>query len=265
VSAYSGQPQGGWPEQPPRYTEAPGYPGGQGYPGGAGPEYGRQARRGRSRRRGRGWIALLVILIVLAVAFVIGDQVARSYAQNMIAARFQADGFPVRPDVSIKGWPFLTQVAERDVRTVDISASNVPEGKLDIASITATASGVRINSSFNGATISSITGSALITFGSIADDLGIPGATIAADPAGGPGIASVSEGPIRTTARVAVAGPYQISLRLESIQGLPVQVPSYTLNLPRFPAGIQLSGVAVTSRGLVVSFAARDSTLSESA
>ncbi|MGH3167697.1 MAG: LmeA family phospholipid-binding protein [Trebonia sp.] len=264
MSGYPNQPQGGWPDQPPHYSGRPDHAGGTDYPGA--PDYGYQ-RPVRRRRRGRGWIVLLVILILLAVAFVIGDQVARSYAQNMIAAKFKSEGLSVKPSVSIKGWPFLTQVAGRDVRTIDISASNFTQDKLDIASMNATATGVHINSSFNGATIDSITGTVLITYSSAASAIGVPGLTFTDDPSAGPNTAKVSDGPISTTAHVDKAGPYKIGLQLQdlqALQGLPVQVPSsFTLNLPRFPAGIQLSGVSLTAQGLKLSIAAQNTTLSQ--
>lgn len=247
MSAYPNQRRG-WPEQPPLSAR----------------------RRGRPGRRRRGWIALAAVVIVLAVAFVIGDQAARSAAQNMIAAKFHSEGLSVKPGVSIKGWPFLTQLAARDVRTIDISASDFTQDRLDISSMNATASGVRINSSFNGATIGSLTGTIDVTYSSVASALDVTGLTIVADPSKGPDVAKVSDGPFSTTARVSVAGPYKIGIQLQDIQGLqdlevlPVQIPpSFTLNLPHFPAGIRLSGVSLTARGLQADIAARDTTLSQ--
>lgn len=275
MSAYPNQPQSGWPEQPPRDSGGRGYPGGPGYAGGpdyaGGPRYpggpgapgrgypGRAPRR--RRRRGRGWIAALAILIVAAAVFAIGDQVARSYAQNEIAAKFKSQGLAVKPDVSIKGWPFLTQVAARDVGTIDISASDFQQDRLDISRLVATASGVHLNSSFSGARIDSINGTIAITYSSVASALGVPGLTITADPSAGPDVVKVSEGPLSTTAQVTKAGPYQVRIQPQSIQGVPVQVPAYTLNLPHFPAGIQLSGVSLTAQGLVVAISAQNATL----
>jgi LmeA-like phospholipid-binding len=271
VSAYPNQPQGGWPEQPPQYQGGQ-YQGGQ-YQGGQysgrdyqSPDYGyqRPAPR-RRRRRHRGLIALLVIVILLVVAFVVGDQVARSYAQNMIATKFKSEGLSVKPTVSIKGWPFLTQVAARDVGTIDISASNFQQDKLDIASMNATASGVHINSSYNGATIDTVTGTVLITYQSAVSAIGVPGLSISADLAAGQNVAKVSEGPVSTTAQVVKDGPNQVGIQLQGLQQLPIHVPSsFTLNLPHFPAGIQLTGVSVTAQGLQLSIGAHNTTLSGS-
>jgi hypothetical protein len=260
VSVYPNQSpaQNGWPEQPPQYTTRR-----------DGPWQGPTSRQPapRRRRRGRGWIALFVTLIVLAVLFVVADRVARTYAQNMIASKIQSDGFPARPSVTIEGFPFLTQVAARDIRTIDMSASNVTEGKLDISSVNATATGVHINSSFNGATIDHITGTALITFPSLVNAAGAQGITISADPSAGPNAATVSAGPLSATAQVVRSGADQFSLRMEGLSGIPASVigslPNYTFNVPKLPAGLQVQSVSVTQQGVRINIAAQDTTLSQ--
>ncbi len=65
---------------------------------------------------------MLVVLLVIAG---IGDQVAKSYAQNDIAKQIQSAGLSAKPSVNIEGWPFLTQVLAHDVKTIDISANNI--------------------------------------------------------------------------------------------------------------------------------------------
>jgi hypothetical protein len=221
----------------------------------------------RRRRHGRGWIALLVALVVLAVAFVIADQVSRSYAQNRIAQKIQSNGFPVKPSVTIDGFPFLTQLAARDIGTVNISASNVQEDKLDISSIHATATGVHIKSGYNVANIDQITGTALITFSSLVSAVGAQGVTISADPSAGPNEARVSAGPLNATARIAQSGPNQISVRIESLDGIPASIlgalANYTVNVPELPAGLQVKGVSVTDQGVDVSVAARHTALAQ--
>jgi LmeA-like phospholipid-binding len=222
----------------------------------------------RRRRRGRGWIALLITLVVLAVVFVIGDQVAKGYAQNMIAGKLQSQaGLPAKPAVTIEGWPFLTQVAAHDIRTVDISATDVQAGKLVISSVKATATGVHLNSSFNGGTIDHISGTALITFPSLVSAAGAQGVTIAADPARGPNAATVSLGPFSTTATATQTGPNKITIKIASLSGIAAsiigQLPNYTFTVPKLPAGLQLQGVSVTSQGLVIKVAAHDTTLSQ--
>lgn len=221
----------------------------------------------RRRRRGRGWIVLLVILAILGVLFVVADRAAKTYAQNMIASKIQSDGFPQKPSVAIQGFPFLTQVAARDIRTIDISANNVQEGKLDISSVQATATGTHINSSFNGVTIDHISGTALITFSSVVNAAGAQGVTISADPSAGPNAAKVSAGPLAATARVVRSGANRISVQMEGLAGVPASVigslPNYTLNVPKLPAGLQVQGVSVTNQGISINISAQNTTLSQ--
>src|SRR5262249_18566816 len=135
---------------------------GQGYGPGSYEQatYGQQpGRPPRRRRRGRPLVWLAVVVVVILAIVGIGDQIAKAYAQNDIAGQIKSAGLSTKPSVSIKGWPFLTQVLAHDVKTIDISASNVTTtgGKLPF-SFAANATGVHLNSSFNGATIDHITG-----------------------------------------------------------------------------------------------------------
>ena len=304
MSEYPKQPQppDGWPEQPPRYSNPDvndgrtaaygqntfgqggydqggvlqngygqaGQYGGQAGPAGPGySDYGSRApRAARRRRRGRGWIGLLVVLIVLVVALVIGDQIAKGYAQNMIAAKFQTSAaMTTKPSVTIEGFPFLTQVAAHDIRIVDISASNVPAGKISLATVKAKATGVHLNSSFTGATIDHISGTALVTFASLVNAAGAQGVTISADPADGPNAANVSAGPLTATASVRQTGPNQITVKMDGLGGIAASfigaLPNYTFTVPRLPAGLQLQGVSVANQGILIKVAAQHTTLSQ--
>ena len=301
MTEYPKQPpaQDGWPSQPPRYTASRDGQAGYGQSGYQQNEYGQSGygqpglgqtsygqpgydqedgagyrqdgygqRAPRRRRRRRGWIALLVTLIVLAVLFVIGDQIAKAYAQNMIASKLESSsGLSTKPSVTIEGFPFLTQVAAHDIRTIDISAGNVQADKVDITSIKATATGVHLNSSFNGATIDQISGTALISFASLVNAAGARGVTVTADPAGGPNAANVNLGPLTATAKITQTGPSQITVTIQSLDGISGsllgQLSDYTINVPKLPAGLQVQGVSVTSQGITIKAAAQNTTLSQ--
>jgi hypothetical protein len=279
VSVYPNQPrsQQGWPTQPPQYGARPGDQPGydqtsfQSEPAGPGGARGEGRVRPRRRRRGR-WVALLVTLVVLAVLAVVGDQVARTYAQNMIASKIQSSsGISVKPSVSIQGFPFLTQVAEHDIRVIDLSADNVQAGKVDITSIKATATGVHLNSGFSSATIDQINGTALITFQSLANALGVQGvATISADPADGPNAVQLSAGSIGAiTGKVEETGPNLITVQMGSLSGLAsllngvVPVQTETIQVPKLPAGLVVRSVSVTDQGIVANASAQNTTLSQ--
>ena len=274
---YPNQPrsQDGWPDQPPRYRDdQPGYDQddqSERYGSGASRRGARSAPP-RRRRRGRGWIALLVTLVVIAVLLVIGDRVAKAYAQNEIASKIQTSaGMSSKPSVTIQGFPFLTQVAQHDLRVVDISASNVQAGKFDISSIKATATGVHLNSGFSSATVDQINGTALITFASLESALGVQGvATITADPADGPNAVKLSAGPIGSvTGYVKATGPNVVTIQMGSLSGLAsllggvVPVQTQTIQIPKLPAGLVVRSVSVTSQGIVGTASAQNTTLSQ--
>jgi hypothetical protein len=77
-------------------------------------EYGTQRR---PRRRGRGLlITLIVLLIIIAVVLFAADRIGRSYAERIIGDKVSDQvsnqkATSQKPDVTIEGFPFLTQVA----------------------------------------------------------------------------------------------------------------------------------------------------------
>jgi len=283
VSEYPNQPspRGGWPEQPPVYSSPDDAYGPYGrIPAGLSPGgmTGMPPRRGRQRyrRRRRGWIALLVTLIVLAVLFFVGDQVAKAYAENMIAQKIETSGLDTKPSVRIEGWPFLTQVASHDVQAIDISANNVPAGKYTISSIQARATGVHLNSSFTGATIDQINGTATITYSSLQNDLsnaiGIPGlsiGTITPDPADGPNAVNVDAGGVASvTAKVVQTGSQQITIEFGKLSGLASllgggTISNQVINIPKLPAGLVVRSVRVNAQGIVATASATNTTLTQ--
>ncbi len=289
MSDYRNQPpaQGGWPAQPPAsgagqgfYSQdsngqngygQPGYgQNGYGQPGYRQPGYG--AKPPRRRRRGRKRIGFAVTLVVILAVLFIGDQVAKAYAQNMIASKVQSSGLGgTKPSVTIEGWPFLTQIAAHDVKAIDISASNVTAGKVPF-SFTAKATGVRLSSSFNSATIDHINGTATVTYSSIASLLPIPGLTIGPDPSAGSDAVQLSTALGGATGKIEETSPNVITLRVSSLTGLASLLSgltgsnlaqTYTIDIPRLPAGLVVHSVAVTSRGVVASASAAHTTLSQ--
>jgi len=230
---------------------------------------GYQDRPGRVRRRRRKWP--LITLIVIIIVLVGGDRVACAIAENQMASQVQQQGFPAKPHVSIEGFPFLTQLAAKDFKTVVISASNVTVGPLEISSLNATIHGMHINSSFSGATVDSINGTALITFGALAHAGGIPqGIQLTAD---GPRDvkATINVAIITATvvAQVTKTGPYQFNVKVVQATDVPSSVlgnlANFNINVPKsaLPAGLTISSVSVTQKGLQVTVTGHNTTLSQ--
>jgi hypothetical protein len=69
-------------------------------------------------------IAVVSVLAVLAV-LIAGDRVANAVAQNTLATQLQSElGTPTKPDVSIGGFPFVTQVLGGSFSSVRVTADD---------------------------------------------------------------------------------------------------------------------------------------------
>ena len=304
MSDYQPRPQGGWPAQPPTSGAGQGghWQGGYGQEGygqadyGPGPGsydqathgqagygqpgYGQQAARPPRRRRRRHPLAwLIVALVVILTILGIGDQVFWAYAQNDIAKQvLSSAGRSAKPSVSIKGWPFLTQILGHDVKTIDISANNVTTtgGKLPV-SFTATATGVHLNSSFNSATIDHINGQMTITYQSLdsylANSIGIPGLgsiSISPDPANGPNAVTANAAGIASVdATVTKTAANQITIKFGALGGIAsllggsVSIPDQVIDIPKLPLGLVVGTPEATSQGIVIPASASNTTLTQ--
>jgi hypothetical protein len=217
------------------------------------------------RRRRHPLRIFIVILIILVAILVAADFAARSYAENKAASEIQQQGFPKKPSVDIEGFPFLTQLAAKDFKDIQISSSNVPEGPLDIASIDATLQNVHINGAFRGGTIDSLNGTATITFAALANamtseagPLGQLAKSALTLSAAGPDEvkATLNVIVLKGTAvwRVTTTGDNDINVQLVSSGGLPMSllkpVSNIPVRLPTLPLGLKIQNISVSSSGL---------------
>jgi LmeA-like phospholipid-binding len=227
---------------------------------------GRRRRRGR---RHRGLTITAIVVVVLLILLVVADRVAAGIAENEVANQIKSQGFPVKPRVTISGFPFLTQLAARDFRQMNITANNVTEGPLDIASINATLHGVHINSGFNGATVDQVNGTALVTFAGLSQAAGVGDGITLSNAGNGEVKASIDLGFVSGSAlaQVTRAGPHQINVRFSSFGGIPPNelgpLQDFTISVPNLPAGMTIQNVSVTGQGLLISVAGTHTTFSQ--
>lgn len=88
---------------------------------------------------------LAVVVLVLLAAFVVVDRVAKSAAQRVVARRIQADQqLAARPDVTIGGFPFLTQLVDGTYDDVTVTVRGPHAGDLVVTKVTVHASGVHV-------------------------------------------------------------------------------------------------------------------------
>ena len=224
--------------------------------------------RTRRRRRRWPWITLIVIVLVL----VIGDRAANAYTENRMASQIQSSlALSGKPDVTIQGIPFLTQLAARTFNTVDVNASNEtagPGGQLEIASLTATLHGMHIHGT-NSATVDQFTASALVTFTALAHAGGIPqGITLSAD---GPNQIKATVDILGfssdATVKVTQVGGDKINVKVTDFGGLPSDVlgnlVNFNISIPKLPAGVTIKNISITQQGLKITAAGTNTTLSQ--
>jgi LmeA-like phospholipid-binding len=219
------------------------------------------------RRRGGCLRSLVIGVVVLVILLVAADFVAKAVAQNVAASQIQKQGFPKKPSVKIEGFPFLTQVASRDLHQVRLSASDVPEGPVEITAVNAVANNIHLNSGFNSGTIGQVSGSVLISFGSLSStvtkELGPAGQLVASSglhlSAAGPDEVKASVDLVvasgSATWRVTRVTGQELNVQLVASSGLPAEVlapiRSFSFSIPKLPFGLTIQNVSVTSSGIV--------------
>jgi hypothetical protein len=218
----------------------------------------------------------VLITVAVIVALLVGaDFATRAVAENVLASKIEQQGLHRRPDVTIEGFPFLTQAAAKHFSRVNISATNVPEGRLTISKLTAAATDVRMNSyAFSSGTIQRVNGTALISFPSLAatltrqiGELGslLRGAGLRLTPAG-PDEVRASMNLVVTSGsavwRISEVSGTDLSIRLVNSSGLPAQllssIQNVTVHIPALPLGLTISAVRVTAAGVVGTISARN-------
>ncbi|MFI6491462.1 DUF2993 domain-containing protein [Streptomyces sp. NPDC050564] len=117
---------------------------------------------------------ILIVAVVLGGLFVIADRVAVGFAEDKAADRIKStEGLASTPDVSIEGFPFLTQVAGGELDDVKIGIKNyeastggtgAAASTIRIDDLSAEMHGVVFNGDYSSATADSATGTASISY-----------------------------------------------------------------------------------------------------
>jgi len=217
------------------------------------------------RRRGRKVLILTIALLVI-VGLLFGlDRAAAAYTANRIATTLQNEGFPVRPNVSVEGFPFLTQLISRHLQGVEVTAPRYPIGSVT-ASIHVHAQDITLDSGYQSGTIAQVTGTGLVPFASLARMPGlaaVPGLLISGD---GPHMVKLSANlgvfAASAIARVTQTAGNELSLRIVSSSGVPAAllapIRDLILRIPALPLGLTVQSVRVSPRGVVIGVAGSD-------
>ena len=128
---------------------------------------------------------LLIVLVVLAALLVVADRVGVVVAQNRLASQIQQQlDLDRKPDVSIRGIPFLTQAISGTYKDIRVQLPDVDAGDVQDVAIDARLQGTHVSlsdalgGSVNQIPVDRISGTLLIPYDQLADASGISGLTI---------------------------------------------------------------------------------------
>ncbi|MFF0622911.1 DUF2993 domain-containing protein [Streptomyces sp. NPDC004296] len=185
----------------------------------------RKLKRGISRfaavpRTLKALVALAACAGILALA----DRFAVLYAQNKAEEQVKtALNLHARPEVDIHGFPFLTQVFDKQLDQVDVVIPDVAADRVSLAKVEATARNIRLDgdlpTAIKGATIGEMHGSVLLAFDDMNRELGA--SQVKFSGAGRNGVRAVGELPVaghtlrvRAEARIQRNGERGISTEI---------------------------------------------------
>ena len=213
----------------------------------------------RARRTGRRILILIIVLLAILGLLLGLDRAAAAITADRIAAKLQTEGFPVEPNVTVEGFPFLTQLIRRHLDGIQVIAPEFPVGSVT-ASIDVHATDITLDSGYQSGTIAQVNGTGLITFASLAKVpalASVPGLKVSGD---GPDMVKLSANlaifAATAIARVQLASPHEIVLRLVSASGVPAAlldpIRHLTVQIPALPLGLTVQSVTVTPQGVVI-------------
>ncbi|NUV44959.1 DUF2993 domain-containing protein [Streptomyces sp. CAI-24] len=212
---------------------------------------------------------LLVLLVVVGGIFVAVDRVAVHLAESEAEGRVSLSGGTAgRTEVSIKGFPFLTQVAASRLDRVDVSLGGMQTeagGRaVRVDEVRAELYDVKLGSGYSTATAARATGTALVSY----EDL-----TAAADD--GVTVAYGGDGKVKVTGTVEVLGRQisrsvlstvtqvdgrTVKVRADEVPGegipgveqLVRQKTDFERDIDGLPKGLELRKTQVTEKGLEI-------------
>ena len=192
------------------------------------------------------------------------------YAQNQVAQQFKEQGgFEGTPSVSIKGFPFLTQVIAHNIHEITITSDKIKAGPVTITNLNADITDVKLNGGFTAGTIGHLDGQALIPFSGLTSALGgaLGGARWPRRPGlrrdhqvgrrqqdqGGFDLLIVSGS---ATLKVTREPGNKIHIQLLSSHGLPSeitdQLKDLTVPIPALPLGMKIQRIQVNGDGISI-------------
>ena len=216
---------------------------------------------------------LLIVLVVLAALLVAADRVGVVVAQNRLASEIQQQlELDAKPDVSIRGIPFLTQAIRGTYKDIRMQLPDVNAGDVQDLSVNARLQGAHVSLSdalggnVDRIPVDQISGTLLIPYDQLARASGISGLTITreGDSLRLTGSVQVLGRPIKAEAvgRVEVNdGRITINAERAKVAGIPVptavldeaaRLLSFRVQPQNLPLNLRITAVHLTDTGVLV-------------
>jgi hypothetical protein len=216
---------------------------------------------------------LLIVLVVLAALLVAADRVGVVVAQNRLASEIQQQlDLNAKPDVSIRGIPFLTQAIRGTYKDIRVQLPDVDAGDVQDLSVNARLQGAHVSLSdalggnVDRIPVDQISGTLLIPYDQLARASGISGLTITreGDSLRLTGSVQVLGRSIKAEAvgRVEVNdGRIAINAEQAKVAGIPVptavldeaaRLLSFRVQPQNLPLNLRITAVHLTDTGLLV-------------
>jgi hypothetical protein len=221
----------------------------------------------RPRRRARWPWVLLGVVLVLAALFVAADRIALHIAEDKAAETLQSSQhLNTKPDVSVAGFPFLTQLATGEFDEVTISASNLDVGNdtVQIASLVVHLHHVTVPRDYSQVRARTAVADARIGYDELSRALHVQvtdagGGRLSAKPtvtvAGQTFSGTVSAVPRTSGNTIRFADPKvgvgSVNLPAVAVHAL-ADVFSKAISLAGLPFNVQVTGASVATDGLAV-------------
>ncbi|MFD3354382.1 LmeA family phospholipid-binding protein [Streptomyces fradiae] len=223
---------------------------------------------------------LLIIAVVLGGLFTVVDRLAVAAAESEAADRIRTgQGLAGTPDVSIRGFPFLTQVLGEELDQVDVAMTGVEAtagGRtVRVGELDAQLRGVRLENGYSRAVAASATGTARISY----EELSKASDKDVALGYGGDGKLKVT-GSVEVLGRtltrsvlstVSVVDGDTLRVRADEVPGegipgieeLVRQRTDFDREVKGFPAGLGIERVEATPDGLQITVTGRNLVLAD--
>jgi DUF2993 family protein len=216
---------------------------------------------------------LLIVLVVLAALLVAADRIGVVVAQNRMASEIQQQlDLDAKPDVSIRGIPFLTQAIRGTYKDIRVQLPDVDAGDVQDLSVNARLQGAHVSLSdalggnVDRIPVDQISGTLLIPYDQLARASGISGLTITreGDSLRLTGSVQVLGRSIKAEAvgRVEVNdGRIAINAEQAKVAGIPVptavldeaaRLLSFRVQPQNLPLNLRITAVHLTDTGLLV-------------